>query len=292
MVIYADVLVVLNFFVTYLLLLCAKKIAGQHGNNKRLLLGALIGGFYALTLFLPPIKTILAYGAYFLVSLLIIFVSFPIQNTKKFLRTFAAFILANFFFAGLMFLIFWKFSPKGMLYQNGSIYFDIDVKILVIASSICFILLECITYLLRRKAPDNCYYSIILRNKNKKVEAIALYDTGNTLKDAFSSLPVVIAEPKTFKATLGRTAEELFGQMVCTESKENLRLIPYTDISDSGVLKAIKIDSVEIPEKKICIQPALLAESIAPFANKEYNVLITSDFFERSNAHVHHKNSI
>ena len=291
MVIYADVLVVLNFFVTYLLLLCAKKIAGQHGNNKRLLLGALIGGFYALTLFLPPIKTILAYSAYFLVSLLIIFVSFPMQNAKKFLRTFAAFVLANFFFAGLMFFIFWKFSPEGMLYQNGSVYFDIDVKILVIASSICFILLESITYLLRRKAPDNCYYSIILRNKNTKVEAIALYDTGNTLKDAFSSLPVVIAEPKTFQATLGRTADELFGQMVCAEN-ENLRFIPYTDISNSGVLKAIKIDSIEIPEKKIYIQPVLLAESVSPFANKEYNVLITNDFFERSNTHVHHKNSI
>ena len=55
MTVYADVLIVVNLFVNYALLLCSSMIVKNRISNLRLLLGALIGSLYGLVIFLPEI---------------------------------------------------------------------------------------------------------------------------------------------------------------------------------------------------------------------------------------------
>ena len=52
-VIYVDTLFLLNAIVDYLLLLCSARLAGERLSRLRFALGALLGGLYAVALFLP-----------------------------------------------------------------------------------------------------------------------------------------------------------------------------------------------------------------------------------------------
>ena len=55
MTVYADVLVMVNLFVNYALLLCSSLILKNRISNLRLLAGAAIGSAYGLVIFLPEI---------------------------------------------------------------------------------------------------------------------------------------------------------------------------------------------------------------------------------------------
>ena len=52
-VIYVDTLFLLNAVVDYLLLLCAARLAGEPLHRIRFGIGAVLGGLYAVALFLP-----------------------------------------------------------------------------------------------------------------------------------------------------------------------------------------------------------------------------------------------
>ena len=53
MVIYIDVLLALNLFVNYFLLLCSSILMHRQTRRRRLLLGALIGSSFSFLIFLP-----------------------------------------------------------------------------------------------------------------------------------------------------------------------------------------------------------------------------------------------
>ena len=55
LIIYVDVLIVLNFIVNYLLLAVSTRLSGGKASRLRLALAALIGAFFSLTIFLPPL---------------------------------------------------------------------------------------------------------------------------------------------------------------------------------------------------------------------------------------------
>ncbi len=52
-VIYVDTLFLLNAMVDYLLLLCSARLAGEPLSRLRFALGAVLGGLYAVAIFLP-----------------------------------------------------------------------------------------------------------------------------------------------------------------------------------------------------------------------------------------------
>lgn len=291
MVVYADVLIILNLFVTYFLLLCTKGMLRKHVKRKRLLFGALFGGFYALVIFLPPLPKVISCLMNITASLILVFIAFPIQGKKDLIKTIAAFLSVNFAFAGIMFAIWLHFSPSGMIYENGSVYFDIDIKTLILSTSLCYVILTVAERLLKRRAPDNCLYEIELQHRDKRIKTTALLDTGNSLRDGFSDTTVIVAESTLCKDLLGETPQHLFQQskLPGEKIKEKLRVIPFSDVAKEGIMYAVRIDCILVPKKQIEIHPVLLAESHQSFTNGEYRVILGNDFFERSKQYANHR---
>ena len=60
MVVYVDVLVALNIFVTYFLLLCTRGLLRKTVKRRRLAFGAVLGGLYSLIIFVPELSDILS----------------------------------------------------------------------------------------------------------------------------------------------------------------------------------------------------------------------------------------
>lgn len=291
MIVYVDVLLVINLFVNYFLLLVTKTLLHKTVRRKRLVLGAVLGSLYALVIFLPKLPNIVTLLMHLAASCLIVLAAFPVENAKAFFKAFAAFFAVNFAFAGLMLALWLGFRPNGMVYQNGAVYFDIDIKILILSSAACYLLLTLIFRLLRRRAPDNAVYDIELLQNGKTVIAKALLDTGHSLSDGFSDRPVLVASRRVVQRLADASLLPfLKGETApLSGSAAHIRLIPYSSVRGSGVLKAFCIEEVRVPSRSYRLQNVLLALSETEFSSGEYEVLLCGDFFERGgHSHVGH----
>ena len=146
--IYVDVLVVINIFINYFLLSAASLIVRLKPKRIRLAAGAFAGGAYSLVIFLPNIPNILSVFMNFCMSVLLVLIAFAPKKITVFIKEFAAFFAVNFIFAGLMLAVWLVFKPSGMVYNNAAVYFDIDVKLLVLSTVVCYAVLTLFSKLL------------------------------------------------------------------------------------------------------------------------------------------------
>ena len=176
----------------------------------------------------------------------------------------------NFIFAGLMLAVWLVFKPSGMVYNNAAVYFDIDVKLLVLSTVVCYAVLTLFSKLLKRNSPDDKLFDVKLCNKGAAVFTKALFDTGNLLSDGFSDTPVIIAFIDG-EAALPINADD-----------GSIRLIPAGTVGGESILRAVLIDSVTVIGKKEAreVKNVILAESKTPFSSGDYSVLLGPKIFE------------
>lgn len=294
LVVYADVLMVTNLFINYFLLSSAKILLRVQTSRKRILLGALLGSVYALTIFLPKLPTPVSAALNLFASALMVLAAFPLHSKKMFVKAFFAFFAMNFAFAGAMLALWFFFRPNGMIYQNGTVYFDIDIKILVGTTVLCYLLLSVFGRIFRKRAPDNALYDVEITNGGKTVNAKALLDTGHALTDGFTDTPVLVISRRLAKQLAPPNLQPFLDSDITPSLTKDLRLIPYTSVNGEGVLKAFYAQSIRVLQKDYMLQHILLAQSKADFSSTEYEVLLCSDFFERGgtqNVHSKTKNA-
>lgn len=101
MVVYADILIILNFAVDYFLLRAAAFL--QHLNPPlwRILLSAAAGGISSLYIFLPPRGVILDILFRTAVCAAMTFICFGFGKIKRFLRSLGVFLLVTFGYGGI-----------------------------------------------------------------------------------------------------------------------------------------------------------------------------------------------
>lgn len=282
MTVYVDVLIAINIFVNYFLLLCVRGVLKLNIKRYRLLLGAFAGGVYSLVIFMPEIPEILTFLMNMTASLLIVIISFKPTKPKLILKCFGAFFLINFAFAGLMLAVWLALKPKGMIYNNSVVYFDIDIKVLIVSTVACYLVLSFIFKLTKRNAPDNKIYSVTLFNKGRTVTVNALLDTGNTLRDCFTGKPVIVAEKNVIDKLFEKDVLSFFekGEIPDCEEKSRLRLIPVNTVSDTGTLRASVIDGITVNDKNITVKSVLLSQSKTDFLSGEYSVLLNNEIID------------
>lgn len=282
MTVYVDVLVVLNIFVNYFLLSGASLILRKHPKRIFLVLGAFLGGLYSLIIFLPDIPDVISILSNISASSIIVLVTFLPRRFKEFLKEFAAFFAVNFLFAGFMLAVWILFKPKGMVYNNSAIYFNIDIKILVFSTIGCYIVLTVFGKLLKRNAPSNKLYDIEIIHKGRMVMTKALFDTGNNLSDGFSNTPVIVAQKNIVKKLVSPSLFKFFdgnAAMPIDTDDEKIRLIPFGSVGGSGTLKAVLVDEVKVPAENLNVKRVILAQSEADFNSTEYSVLLGPEIF-------------
>ncbi len=277
--VYVDVLIAINIFVNYFLLLSVRGILKLNVKRYRIFLGALTGGIYSLVIFLPQIPKILTLLMNLTASLAIVLISFGQKRPKPLLKTFLVFFSVNFAFAGLMLAVWLLLKPDGMIYNNSIVYFNIDIKALIILTVVCYFVLTLIFRLSKRSAPDNKIYSVTLVNGGKSVTVNALLDTGNTLRDCFTGKPVIIAESGVISKLFDSQILDFFqsGTVPDGEGKNRIRLIPVNTVSEKGALRASVIDSLTVNDINISVKNVLLSQSKTDFSSGEYSVLLNNE---------------
>ncbi len=247
MVIYADVLFAINFLADYALLLAVVRLWHLKTRRLRLLLGAAVGAAGAVvSVRLPP-------AASFLCTLPVcagvVAAAFCPCTRRTFLRAAAGYYLAAFLLSGVLLLVWQIWRPPGLYIQNNVVYYPIPVPVFFILLCVFYGIFTLLSELAGPPVPKNQIISVRMICGEKQAELSVKLDTGCSLREPFSGLPVLVAEAASLEPVLPESVRTcLKGEADALSS--GLRLIPFAALGGEGLLPAFFPDRVELSESK------------------------------------------
>lgn len=261
MVVYLDGVLLLNSLVDYLLLVVCGNVTATPVQRIRVLGAGLCGGIYAILTLLPGfsflgqlhwaavmawVLTVLAFG-----------------TRPGMIRRSVVLLLLTASFSGIVTLLTEVFSAPNSLLGHG-VYYPLSFSALVLTAGGSYGLMKMGLDRMTHHGGDVVEVEVTLLGK--KTAFTALRDTGNTLHDPVSGIPVMVAD----KTVLTRLLEEkhlpedpvellqYLGQKV---PELHPRLIPYKTVGvENGLLLAITPDKVMVSGRE---ERQLLAFSAA-----------------------------
>lgn len=231
MTVYVDVLFVLNFFITYLLLLVTRALTKTCAKSYRLLTGAFIGGLYSLVIFVPSLNAFTTVLARLAASAIIIFAAFGFKRLAPFAKSVMCFYFSNLIFLGIILAIWLTLKPKGIVINNDTVYFDIPASVLLVLALVSYVISIAVIKLYNYTISKKELYSLTIFKDDNKWHLFAFLDSGNKLTEPFSNYPVIIVD----KNKLSYSAE---------------RIIPYNTVGGEGMLEAFRPDKVIVSNGK------------------------------------------
>lgn len=248
-VIYVDTLFLLNVLVDYLLLLCAARLAGEPLKRLRFALGAVLGGGYAVAIFLPGLGFLERPACRLAAAVLMVLAAF--WGSRRLGRQVLIFFALSCAFAGGVLAIS-MMGGQGLSLNRGVIYSGMDLKIVLLSAAGCYAVLS----LLLQKAVRYTSFTgelkaVRLELEDRTVELTALTDTGNTLTDPVTGQGVMVAEGERllplFAASQCPSVQELRDPAGALErltgAGGHFRLLPYRAVGvDRGLLLGVRVD--------------------------------------------------
>ncbi|HJB75506.1 MAG TPA: sigma-E processing peptidase SpoIIGA [Candidatus Eubacterium faecale] len=227
-VIYVDVLLVVNFFITFLLLLITQKLAKENSKLVRLVLASFAGAAYSLVILFDELDFAVSLLGKLAAACLIVLIAFRRSGLKCFAKNTAIFFFVNFVFVGIMVGLWMIFKPAGIVINNSTVYFDVSATALLISAFIAYVISAVIIRIYNNKTAKNELYQLTVYYDGQKCSFFAFADSGNNLREPFSDYPVIVAD------------ENLFKDVPCS------RVIPVSTVNGEGILKAFKPEKVVI----------------------------------------------
>ena len=249
-VVYVDVLLVLNYITTVLLLSCTAKLLGMQIKRRRIVGAALLGAVGSLAIILPFAGFFSMFAYRIFLSGLIVLAALPWESAVQLLKGWGMFFLVNFFFAGAMLGVWILFSPRGMIYLGGVIYFSINPMTLLIGATAAYILLGFAYRLSRggRLTGTKCRVTVKLGGGSCSLNA--LIDTGNSLYEPFSGAPVIVCPLREVSVLLDSALVLAIKagdwQKTAMKAGARIRVVPYSAMGGKGTLPALRVDELII----------------------------------------------
>lgn len=245
--IYIDVLICVNLFINYLILLAVSRFINIKAKLYRTLIGAMIGAVASLIILLPQLGGLINIIIKIILSVIIIAVVYGLKGFKQTFKLIATFFLMTFIFCGAMLALWYIAYPKGLTMRNSVIYINISPQLLVIFTIICYLIIRTIGRIVGKSSDYKLYNRIKLNINGQTVLLNAKLDTGNTLKEPFSGLPVIIVNDNVFKNIPHSNSENVdYEEYFALKA----RFIPFSSLGGNGILPAIKANEVFVNENK------------------------------------------
>ena len=221
---YADSLFLVNFVMNLYLLLLVDFSTLRTATPGRLVLGAAVGGFCELLLFLMPGPGVFKMAGFGLIGTLgMLLIAFPVKSFRMFLRLFERLILYSFCVGGAL-LFFIRSFPSSRNFLTG-IFGIMGV------GALSFLFL----FRFRGdKQGQNSICRATLCSGERQFTVTALLDSGNSLVEPISGMPVCIVEEQV----LNSLKEEL---------PYGCRAIPYHSIGKRlGILEGYLLPELRL----------------------------------------------
>jgi stage II sporulation protein GA (sporulation sigma-E factor processing peptidase) len=230
MVIYLDLVMLLNFAVDLLLLLGTNYLVDKRSSWPRMLIAAAVGGVYGGVCLLPGFSFLgnTFWRLIFLVLMAVMAFGFGVDA----LRRGVLFVLLSMALGGI---------ALG-LGQGGWLALLAAAGALTGLCALGF----------RRGTMERQLMRAELDLAGQKKQLMALHDTGNTLRDPITGCSVLVVDPDVAWELLGLTDVQLASpaDTLASAGIPGLRLIPYRSVGQpGGLLLGIRVDSLKIDGK-------------------------------------------
>ncbi len=269
MTIYVDVVLIENLIMNYIILFATDIILKNKSKFWRLLLASLIGAIYTVISYISNFKIYSSMILKMILSIIIVYVAFNPQNMKKMWKTLLIFYLTSLVFGGAAFALIYIVKPQETFLKNGLFLGTYSLKTILLSAIVAFlIIIGAFTVVKNKISKRDMFCDIKIKLNNKEIEAKAMLDTGNLLKEPITNIPVIVVEHTLLyecipKQILNNIEDILGGDFskIPYEIKQKymikLKFIPFSSLGkQNGMLLGLKADYVIIKnendeEKKV-----------------------------------------
>lgn len=268
MVVYLDLIFLMNLLIDGSLLAVTAWMRKRKVVIWRLVLSAMIGASYVVMMFLPELSFLFTFLVKFLFSLMMLWVAFGFGSLQNYLRNLGAFYVVNFAAAGGILGFHYLLQNSGELWngiwysRSGGLEFSLRIGSLFTLIAFFAVLLwfRLVWASKRRQERLTSYLAELkVRIEGTEVVCTGLIDTGNQLTDPLSRLPVMVMEASLWSAYLPdnisgtgavNQADNLIIEWTEDESfpwRDRLRLVPFRGVNKgSQFMLALKPDEVTV----------------------------------------------
>ena len=272
MIIYVDVLIAVNFFISYFLMMAASVISGYTYIRKRIVFSSLISSLFCLYIFVQSNNNLIDFAVKTFSLILCAAIAFGLKNLKKFVLQAVCFVMLNALLTGITAMLSLKST---LIYQkNMFFYININPVMLVIFSAVIYIVITLFASVKEHIMP-NQIYKLELIADNFNIENIdAFYDSGFKVRDIVSNKDVIMISFKKIKENLPKKlADDVHNFYEENYEKVHTEFIPvfFSTVCGSGLMPAIKTQYVKINGRK-------LENIIVAFIKNELSENVTAIF--------------
>ncbi len=264
MIIYLDVLVAVNFCITYFSLKACARLLHAGYRLKRLIFSSALGGLSSLSAlltldFLPSLLLRITLTA------IIVLTAFGFGGAYTFaLRTIVTAVMGA-LVCGVTIMLRELTGSTFFNAAGGYPYLDVSVLHLVISTTAVYIIISLYRRVCDKPQKDGMVRLIIEKNGNS-AEIFAYIDSGNNLRDFLTGLPVIVCR----KDSISRIAPDFSGNL------KGIRIIPFSSVGGNGFVTAFRADSITLCREngeKTQIE-ALIGTSDNALKNESFDAVI------------------
>lgn len=296
MTIYVDVVLIENLIMNYIILFATDIILKNKSKFWRLLLASLIGAIYTVISYISNLKIYSNVILKMILSIIIVYVAFNPQNMKKMWKSLLIFYLTSLVFGGAAFALIYIVKPQETFLKNGLFLGTYSLKTILLSAIVAFlIIITAFTVVKNKLSKKDMFCNIKVKLNGREIEAKAMLDTGNLLKEPITNIPVIVIEHTLLyecipKQILNNIDDILGGDFskISDEIKQKymtkLKFIPFSSLGkQNGMLLGIKPDYVIIKDEND--EEKKLNEIIIGIYNKsltkrgEYRALMGLELF-------------
>lgn len=253
MVIYLDVLILINLYVTYFQILAVSVFTHRKTVWYRKLSAAGIGAVASLSIFIPQEMVLTLTLLKIFLCALIAFVAFGYTGFRAYAVSVLFLMLVSFVFSGLMLCVWLFAAPMKMLFINGTVYFGVDTMTIILSTCAAYGVVRIIRYILDKNGKTDGKYTVIIKNNGRECRLSALADSGNGMVDCFSGLPVIVCR-RDMCADVSPPAIEMIENNsdiseIGTQMIKGVRIMPFSTVGKGGLICMFKAESVVINDE-------------------------------------------
>ena len=254
-VVYADSAFLLNALMDYFILTAAGRLAGVPLRRGRCLLGALLGGAYAVAVFLPGLGFLASPWVKAAVGTLMALAAFG--GEPRLLRMVLLTLGVSCGMAGAVLVL--GLVAGGVPMAGGVFYTDVSPRVLLIGATAAYAVLSVVFRASARQGIQGRLLPVRLTVGGRTQTLTALWDTGNGLRDPATAQPVLVVSPGSLDGILAPGLRFLVEPERLERPGETLellsraapelspRLLPYQAVGcRSGLLLAIRADRLQV----------------------------------------------
>ena len=260
MTIYLDVVLIENLCMNYIILFATGYILKIEIKHIRIIISALLGGIYSVAAYLQILEIYSNILLKIILSIVMVYIAYNSKNIKQIIKQLLFFYLITFVFGGCAFALLYFIKPEQILMRNGVYIGTYPLKIVILGGIVGFtITVIAFKYAKMKINKKNMFCELEIYFENKKINTIALIDTGNMLKDPITSMPVIVVEKSVLKNVLPDiiidNLNKIIGGDVPKEVYEDknlnyitkFRVIPFSSIGkENGLLLGFKSNKIKI----------------------------------------------